>query len=295
MDLLRLDFIYSAKMKIDAKYNCIKPSFDESDISRLIFRGEIDAKNKDVMAAHVQSIKTQLDRVLLERDFKTKEMVLEFSKSVTLFDKFTGALEIEGGVFGDNYIRSKSFYLDAVSACKSAVPNFYQGSMEFSCIPIKLRLAIEVYFKNMIGYVKSSQEFLTGKRKGELAPYPLSIADLLNFFSNKKYKKYCNLPIDIKILKDINFWSNNLVHTGVISFAWQNLQAIELLSRLFQTEHKNGSIDIWGFNYLSSEFDHDDLERDLNGFLSSHLRKVKVECSRFSGKLIEGGFYHSRK
>lgn len=292
--LIQMNFMNSVKEKIDEKYEEINPLFTDSELSTLIYRGRLCSENKDLVAAHIQSIKRQLDRIYKEDFFKTDEIFLEFSKSITIFDRLTKMLQIDGGVYGDNLITSQNFYLDAVRACKKYVPNFYQGSMEFACIPLKLRLAIEIYFKNMIGYISSSQEFLSGKRKGEVIAYPLSIADLLNFFSNNRYKKYCELPVDIQVLKDINFWSNNLIHTGFISFAWQNLQAIELLKSLFNTKHNNGGIHIEGFNYLSRNFTQDDLKKDLNGFLSSQSRKVSIELFQFSNKPIEGAFYYQK-
>lgn len=289
-----MNFMQAVREKVNEKHDELKPSFADLVLSNLIYREQLDPKNQELVAAHIQSIKRQLDRLYNEDYFKTDEIFLEFSKSITLFDQFTKILQIEGGTYGDNFIASQNFYLDAVGSCKSHVPNFYQGSMEFACIPLKLRLAIEIYFKNMIGYISSSQEFLTGKRKGKVTLYPLSIADLLRFFSHKKYKKYCKLPIDIEILKDINFWSNSLVHTGVISFAWQNLEAVELLKSLFYTNHENGRIHIEGFNYLSPDFSQDDLEKDLNEFLSNYSRNVSIKLFPFSEKPIEGAFYYPR-
>lgn len=292
--LIQMDFMQTVKEKVDEKYNEIKPSFTDLELSSLIYRGQLNPNNKDLIAAHTQSIKRQLDRLYSEDFFKVDEIFTEFSKSITLFDQFTKTFKIDGGIYGDNCIASQNFYLDAVGSCKSHVPKFYQGNMDFACIPLKLRLAIEIYFKNMIGYISSSQEFLLGKRKGDVTLYPLSIADLLSFFANKKYKKYCKLPIDIEILKDISFWSNSLVHTGIISFAWQNLEAVELLKPLFYTKHENGSIHIEGFNYLSPDFSQEELEKDLNNFLSNRSRKVSVKLFPFSEKPIEGAFYYPR-
>lgn len=291
---IRTDFMQSVKESVEQKYNEIKPSFTDSELSNLVYRGQIDPENKDFIGAHTQSIKRQLDRLYSEDFFKVDEIFLEFSKSITLFNQITQAFEIDGGTYGDNFIASQNFYLDAVGSCKIHVPNFYQGSMQFSCIPLKLRLAIEIYFKNMIGYRSSSQEFLLGKRRGDVTLYPLSISDLLSFFSHPRYKKYCKLPMDIEILKDINFWSNSLVHTGVISFAWQNLEAVALLKPLFYTQHENGGIHIEGFNYLSPDFGQEDLEKDLNNFLSNKSRKVSVKLFPFSDKPLEGAFYYPR-
>jgi hypothetical protein len=167
--------------------------------------------------------------------------------------------------------------------------------MEFACIPLKIRLAIEIYFKNMIGYVSAEQTYLSGPRAGETLPYPLSISDLLKFFEYKFYKKYIKLPIEISILRDINYWTNNLMHTGVISFAWQNLTAIDLLHPLFYTKHENGTLHIEGFNYLSPDYELNALEKDLNKFLSTKTKRVYVKLLDIQDTPIEGAFYFPRK
>ncbi|MGE8361410.1 hypothetical protein [Pseudomonas sp.] len=293
--LLRMNFMLGVKEKVDAKYEEIKPSFTNAELSKLIYKRQLTSSDEELKAAHIQSIKRQLDKIYSQGSPNLDGIFLEFSKSITLFDELTKALQIEGGTYGDNFIASRDFYLSAVRSFAAYVPIFYQGDMEFACIPLKLRLAIEVYFKNMIGYIASTQEFLSGKKIGNVAPYPLSIADLLRFFSDMRYSKYCKLPIDIDILKNINFWSNNLVHTGVISFAWQNLEAVELLEPLFRAAHEDGRSHLKGFNYLSAGFALSDLEKDLNEFLSNKSRKVSVKLSLPLNKPIEGEFYYPRK
>ncbi len=290
-------FLLDAKEKIDANFKALPSSFEDEDLSKLIFRGQLD--NIDVINAHIQAIHTQLGKITGDESYylKQKEIIIEFSKSITLFNKITNSLSIDAGVFGDNFIASQNFYLSAVSGFKKHVPNFYQGDMEFSCIPLKIRLAIEIYFKNTIGYVSSEQQYLSGHRKGETSPYPLSISDLLKFFNHEDYKKYLQLPplIKIEVLRDINYWTNDLMHTGVISFAWQNLTAIDLLHPLFYTKHENGAIHVEGFNYLSPEHDLKALEVDLNAFLSNRTKKVCVKLLDIKDKPIEGAFYFPRK
>jgi hypothetical protein len=163
--------------------------------------------------------------------------------------------------------------------------------VNFSCVPIKLRLAIEIYFKNMIGHIGSRQEFLVGKRKGEICDFPLSIADLLKFFSNKKYKKYANLPVRIQTVMDINYWSNNLIHTGITSFAWQNLLAMDFLAPLFRVKHENGDYSLEGFNYRDLRYGQQDLGRDLSNSLSDTRKRVTVGLLRIEEMPIEGMFY----
>lgn len=160
--LIRMDSMQSVKESVDEKYNEIKPLFTDLELSNLIYREQLNPNSKDLIAAHTQSIKRQLDRLYDEDFLKIDEILVEFSKSITLFNQFTRTFKIDSGTYGDNFIASQNFYLDAVGACKSYVPNFYQGNMDFACIPLKLRLAIEIYIKNMIGYMSSSELNKTG-------------------------------------------------------------------------------------------------------------------------------------
>lgn len=292
---LEKNYMDLVKKTVSDKHDEINPLFNDVELSELVFKSRLGFGDPRSISAHVQCIHTQLEKIYRAEYYKRDEVLREFSKSITLFDRLTGALCIEGGVIGDNSIASQNFYLDAVASCRNWVCNLYQGDMSFSCIPIKLRMAIEVYFKNMIGYKSSEQEILKGIKKGNIISYPLSIADLLRFFMDKKYKKYIEPPVDLRVVQNINYWSNHLVHTGVISFAWQNLQAIDLLEGLFQTRHKlDGRMNMNGFNYLSRNFNQKDLVEDLNIFLSNDKRKVFITCYEFSEKPVEGEFYFKK-
>lgn len=288
--LINMEFMRAVKEKVDAKYDEVKPSLSDTELSKLLFREQLDKNNGELIAAHIQCIHKQLKHIDTDRE----GVLLEFAKSITLFDNVTGVFKIDGGVYADNFIASQNFYLDAISSCKKNVSNCYQGDIGFACIPLKPRMAVEIYFKNMIGYISSEQECLHGERKGNIKPYPLSIANLLSFFMNRNYKKYIKSPVDLEIINDINYWSNNLVHTGVISLAWQNLEAIELLNKLFNTKHENGSIHIEGFNFLSPDFNQHDLATDLSKFLSSKNKKISINLFKFTSKPFEGAFYYPR-
>lgn len=285
----------AVKEKVDAKYDEVKPSLSDSELSKLLFRGQLDPNNDKLISAHIQCIHKQLNNIYNGDYYRKEEVFHEFSKSITLFDKLTSTFDIDGGVYANNFIVSQNFYLDAISSCKKGVPNFYQGDMGFACIPLKLRMAVEVYFKNMIGYESSKQKVLYGRNKERVNPYPLSIADLLRFFTHRDYKKYIKSPVDLKIISDINYWSNHLVHTGVVSFAWQNLEAIDLLKELFYTRHENGGIHIEGFNYLSPDYNQHDLAADLGKFLSNDRIEVGINLIQFTKKPIEGAFYYPPK
>ncbi|MBC3421951.1 hypothetical protein [Pseudomonas sp. RW3S2] len=285
--------LWDAQIKIDAIDipNCFQ---DDEAFSQALFRGNLAQDESRVISAHLKAIKTQLKKVLnpAYELFKEDAVHLEFCKGITTFDQITKSIKLKGGTQGDNYIASQNLYLSAISSFRKFIPNFYQGDLELSLAPLKLRLAVEIYFKNMIGFIDAKTECLSGRRKGEIKPYPLSIADLLNFFSHRRYKKYAKIPMSIAIIKDINYWSNNLVHTGVISFPWQTMTAFDLLKPLFYTAKENGDRHLEGFNYLDRSFKQEDLTHDLNVFLSRHNNKVEVTCLKRTDRPLEGTYYY---
>lgn len=267
---------------------------DDVSFSRGLFRGGIRSGDETVIAAHLQSIDVQLGRILDSSHelLKMEALCLEFNKGITLFDRLTGSIGLDGGAFGDNFIASQDLYLAAISSYKKLVTVFHQGDMEISLMPLKLRLAIEIYFKNMIGYVSAKSVALSGRFKDKVSIYPLQISELLRFFSDKRYRKYAKLPVNLGIVSDINFWSNNLVHTGIVSFPWQSLSAVDLLAPLFNTRRDDGGLSIQGFNYLDLKYSQEELVRDLNFFISKNGRRVEVRCEKRSNRPIEGMFYY---
>ncbi|UVM20038.1 hypothetical protein [Pseudomonas wadenswilerensis] len=285
--------LIKAKNKIDA-VDVPEHFKNDEDFSKFLFRGELVQNGGAVVSAHLKAIKTQLGKVLnpTYENFKEEAVHLEFCKGITTFDQITKSINLNGGTQGDNYIASQNLYLSAISSFRKFIPSLYQGDLELSIAPLKLRLAIEIYFKNMIGFIDAKTECLAGDRKGEIKPYPLSIAELLNFFSNHKYKKYAKIPMSISIIKDINYWSNNLVHTGIISFPWQTMTAFDLLKPLFYTARENGDRHLEGFNYLDRSFKQKDLIRDLNAFLSRGTNKVEVRCLKRTTHPLEGAYYY---
>lgn len=285
--------LFEAKKKIDAidTHDCFQ---DDEAFSKALFRGNLYQDEGTVISAHLKALKIQLEKVLnpTYEIYKEEAVHLEFCKGITTFDQITKSIGLNGGTQGDNYIASQNLYLSAISAFRQYMPNLYQGDLELSLSPLKIRLAIEIYFKNMIGFIDAKTEHLVGKRKGQIKPYPLSIADLLRFFSNSKFKKYAKIPMSISIIKDINYWSNNLVHTGIISFPWQTMTAFDLLKPLFYTQHENGGWHLEGFNYLDLNYSQEDLVSDLNSFLSSHHSKVEVRCIKRTTRPLEGAYYY---
>ena len=263
-------------------------------LSNYLFRREVRDRDKSVISAHLTTIESQLEKILNpeNRHFKHEGLFLEYSKGITRFNELTMSIPVEGGTLADNMIIGQHFYQSARSAYMMAAV-LYQGNLDISIIPIKLRLAIEVYFKNLIGFSSAKGTYLSGRRKGKEFNFPLQISDLLSFFSHEKYKKYADFPVSISILKDINFWSNKLIHTGLISYPWQSIAAVELLEPLFKTKLDDGRWNLEGFNYLNLDFSQDQLACDLGEYLSTPRVNVVVDCFERGGRSVEGAYYKS--
>ncbi|MFU4813142.1 hypothetical protein ACM706_18505 [Pseudomonas aeruginosa] len=263
-------------------------------LSNYLFRREVGDRDKAVISAHLTTIEGQLEKILnLENKYyKQQGLFLEYSKGITRFNELTNSIPVEGGTLADNMIIGQHFYQSARSTYIKA-PVLYQGNLDISMIPIKLRLAIEVYFKNLIGFSSAKSTYLSGKRKGKEFNFSLKISDLLSFFSHAEYKKYADLPVSISILKDINVWSNNLIHTGLISYPWQSIAAVELLKPLFKTELDDGRWNIEGFNYLNLNYAQEALAEDLGKYLSNQKAGVVVNLFKRGGRPVEGSYYKS--
>lgn len=295
-EFIMMSIMDEFKFAINEKYKQINTSFTNKELSELLFRESIFSHHENYTSAHIHTIHQQLEILSNEPFLKHDILQLEYCKSLTLFNSITESLNTNARVYGDNFIASCNFYYDSIGSYKNYISSYYQGDMNFSCIPLKIRLAIEIYFKNMIGYISSVQEILTGKKKGEICDYPLSISKLISFFQKEENNKYLDsFPVELSILQDINFWANNLVHTGIISYAWQNIAAIEFIKPLFKTRIDNITFHMEGFNYLSPNYKQEDLISDLNSFLSTKFRRVTVSCEIFKDKPLEGAFYSPRK
>ena len=277
--------------KVNEKYKEISPDFSDIELSNLLFGKTKKKDNNKIIPAHVQAIKKQLDLINEESFEKNRVVIHEFCSSIAWFNRFNNTFQLNGGTYRSNYLTSRDCYVDALQAIRS-MPQFYQGSIEFARIPVMLRLAIEIHFKNMLGIQAVYQ------KKGEAEDrYDISISNLLDFFGKAAGKKFCNLPIDIQIIQNINYWSNSFIHSGVLNYAWQSLQAIDFLAPLFKIEHENGGYSLEGYNYLSPDFSQDEIIKDLENFLS-HKRKniqIRIDYEKFSEEPLEGQFYYPRR
>jgi len=152
---MHFDSLIEAKERIRGKYGDKIVFYNNEELSKNLLRESLDRHSVNSINAHLQALNYQLTKIIENEGvhLKTNSVYLAFSKGITLFDRLTDAIEMDGNVFGDNFIVSQSLYLDAISSFTKNVTNFHQGDLNFSYIPMKLRLAIEFYFKNMIGYV----------------------------------------------------------------------------------------------------------------------------------------------
>ncbi|WP_157037510.1 hypothetical protein [Erwinia piriflorinigrans] len=262
-------FLEEAKEKCEHEKNSqlLNKELTDTEFLKHIFSDDLNSKNKEIISIHLQALHTHLKKILSpesENTFKTEGLYVEFAKGITIFDGITKTLEMEGGTYGDNTVFSNNFYYDASRAIKKMPHPFYQGDLEIACIPMKLRLAIELYIKNMIEYKGAKKKYKKGKERN----YSVTIAELLGFFQNEKFNKYVDLPVSINTLRSINTWSNKFIHSGIIPLPWQSLTAIDMLYPLFSIWNDDRNFSLNGFNFINLNYSQDEMLKDLNAYLS---------------------------
>ncbi|WP_410737950.1 hypothetical protein [Citrobacter portucalensis] len=290
-------FLTEAKEKCEHVKNKVFLDEKLTEIERLkyVFNNDIRINNKKLISAHLQALHTQLKKILspeLETTFKTEGLFVEFSKGITIFDHITKILAMQGGTYGDNTVFSNNFYYDASRAVQKMPHPFYQGDLEIACIPMKLRLAIELYIKNMIEFKGAKKK----NKKGKDINYTVKISELLDFFQDKRFVKYANLPVSIDTLKVINSWSNKFIHSGVIPLPWQSLTAIDMLYPLFKIWSNNKEFSLNGFNFINLNYSQDEMVKDLNLFLSEKSKSlITVELYPRCERPFEGVYANRPK
>ncbi|KHS76247.1 hypothetical protein RC79_06565 [Pectobacterium brasiliense] len=290
-------FLTEAKEKCEHEKNKIflDEKLTEIEILKHVFNDDFRVKNKKLISAHLQALHTQLQKILspeLESTFKIEGLFVEFAKGITIFDHITKTLEMQGGTYGDNRVFSNNFYYDASRAIQKRPHPFYQGDLEIACIPMKLRLAIELYIKNMIGFKGAKKK----NRIGKVVNHTVKISELLNFFQDKYFIKYVNLPVSIDTLKVINTWSNKFIHSGVIPLPWQSLTAIDMLYPLFNIWRDDKEFSLNGFNFINLNHSQDEMLKDLNLFLSEKSKSIiTVELSPRCERPFEGVYANRPK
>ncbi len=193
----------------------------------------------------------------------TKEMIFDISD---FFYKFLRkeCPYIGGKRFRNNYIESISFFWAAKHAPFHHDPlgeaidlqrDFYIAEM-----PAFIRQAIETKVRHQIlgiQYIKKNNKVTF-----------IQISKLIDFLEEYG-KKYFDFPISIKHLGYINTWTNYFIHTGIIPYLWQSLEAIEILEPLFSIEKQDGRLNLDGFDYRKPDFNTNRLKEGLE----DHFKK----------------------
>lgn len=248
------------------------------------------------------------EKYLILRD----NIMFELCTHLSVFNNFLGRyfptkyLNLEEKLNKQHFVSSVHFFnysREKIYSCKngsSVAPYVHSPALpniENSCIPFYLRASIEVYFKNLIGYLDAE---VKNEENNTKEKYILNISKLISFFENKRYKKYIIFPdkIDIKIIKMINKWSNSFIHSGVPSFCWQSIIAADYLYPFFCPPFsENGFSLVEGYNYLDRNYQHSHLIQDLEEYLSSYSKKrvtITYVCFDEKDKPLEGCFYHTK-
>lgn len=256
-----------------------------------------DRINEEWFLSQCQSICNQIEKLLSEDSwfnkfpcaFLTDNDKIILSQEL-LFDisyleqltKYKYKINKEGEMNSrSDFLSSDQFFLHAKFSYftrKDMIPATTQRNFAVSSMPILIRQAIEIKVKNMIGLEKVT------KKNGDFTS--ISISRILDFFIENP--SYFDMPVSFETLKAINEWTNSFVHTGIIPFCWQSLEAIDLIEKLFSTADKeSGAWHLNGFSYLSKETSLTELKNSLDKKLNANFTLNKDK--------IEGGLLHPLK
>jgi len=219
---------------------------------------------------YYQNILTESDLLLF-----TQELICDIS----LLDQISGGrLALDNQVSRDNYLSSHQFFLHAKFSyfTKKQITETTCRNFNFSTMPTLIRQSIEIKLKNMIGLEKVQ------KVGGGFKFVPIN--SLLDFFNNNS--NFIEFPVCISLLKAINTWTNTFVHSGVVPFCWQSLEAVDLVESLFSIKNDaTGSLNLHGFTYIKSNVTINDIQAALNKHFNAEFTLNESN--------VEGGVVHS--
>lgn len=211
---------------------------------------------------------------LTEQDYLrlSQELLFDISELCQITGKKIGW---EDSIVRANYLSSHQFFLHAKFAyfTQKNIANTTSRYFDFSSMPTLIRQAIELKVKNMIGLEKIAGK--NGKFK------MVSISALLNFFIDNG--KFLEMPVSLEDLKAINNWTNTFIHTGIVPFCWQSLEAIDIIEDLFSIEKKEtGELNLFGFSYIAKGISLSELKIALDEYFKADFT--------LNEKNIEGEF-----
>lgn len=213
-------------------------------------------------------ILTDQDLVLL-----TQEIIFD----LCILNQMSGnKLMIDNRISRSNFISSHQFFLHAKFSyfTKKSITETTTRNFNFSSMPTLIRQAIELKVKNMIGL-----ESITNQSGGfKFIP----ISKILMFFT--KNKNLIHFPVSIETLSYINLWTNSFVHSGIVPFCWQSLEAIDLISEFFKIkDNDTGIMNVHGFTLLYKGVSLAQIEDALNNEFQAIF---KLEEKNIEGQIL---------
>ncbi|KPD14764.1 hypothetical protein ADM96_37535 [Burkholderia sp. ST111] len=169
--------------------------------------------------------------------------------------------------WGQNIVFSKALYnlarSDLLAATYKTIDLLSTAAYyKDAAIPHKLRLAIELKLRSMIGFAKA--EIIDRDNHRREVGFPTSL--ILEAFAKSEVAEFPCDPLEIKKIYE---WACKFSHTGKSDFIWIHLSALGYLSLLFDNQNSTSIISagVTVYNYLKSGKDLPDLEAELNRFL----------------------------
>lgn len=162
-----------------------------------------------------------------------------------------------------NYISSEQFFLNAKFAVfsKKAIVSSTSRDMFYSLIPTLIRQAIETKIKNSLG-IESIEP------RGTI----ISISNYIKFIKNNK-ELFC-FPVSMDSLSVINKWTNTFIHTGVTSYIWQSMEAIDIIEPMFTSYDENKRFNLNGFYYHNEGVTLNKVEEEINKYFLKKSKKI---------------------
>lgn len=214
------------------------------------------------------------DSILTSKDQKllTQELILDLCYlDIISKYKINFATKIDRA----NYLTSNSFFLHAKFALftNKLIPSTTNRDFSIASMPTLIRQSIELKIKNMIGFDKVTKDDGGYKQ--------VTISSILNFF--KENPELLDLPLPIEYLIAINRWTNNFVHSGIASFSWQSLEAVDIIECLFSIkDDATNRVNLDGFSYIKRGVLLDDIKTKLDNKFKAvfYLNETSIEGYR---------------
>lgn len=258
------------------------PDLNDEILVDDLYKSELD---QAWLLAQCQSANNQINKILNDdskflsyyKGYVTEEDLKLFSRELIYDLRYLDTLsnfqlDFEDRTDRSNYISSHQFFLHAKFAffSKKYIAETTNRNFLFSSMPTLIRQAIELKIKNMIGFERVTEK--NGNFK------IVSISRIIKFFDDRK--EFFEMPLPMKTLLAINEWTNTFIHTGIVPFCWQSLEAIDLIECLFSIEDEEaGILSLHGFSYIAKGVSLDSvrsaLDNDLNAKFSLNSKKIE--------------------